>query len=411
LKVVRSTALDSPPRRRPIGRALLPLGLVFLSVGLSSAVVVPFLSLFLSTAVRAGPVKVTVFLVAAPLAGVIVATWMGRLSDRRPIRRQLLIAASVAGVLGTGVTAFVREYWILLALAVTAAAIAGSLFSQSFAYAQQVFARRDPAGAAMGISILRTIFSVAWVAGPPLAAVLLTAGGFGYVYTMAAVTYAIAALVATFWLDEIGAGATAPAGPPDPADSVPADDRPDASRWTLWLTAGGFTLLQCPLTLGVQALPLFIRVDLHGGIDDSGLILGLCAFLEIPLLLGFGWLATRIRLRVLLLFGASCGVAYEVVAATATVVGVLVAGQLLNALFIAAFSGLGIIYVQDMLPRNPGRATTLFTNSFPIGALLAGPLFGLAQHYGFRLAYVFCAVLCAAGFLVLLVVRPVRRAV
>jgi hypothetical protein len=72
---VRSTALDSPPRRRPIGRALLPLGLVFLSVGLSSAVVVPFLSLFLSTAVRTGPVKVTVFLVAAPLAGVIVATW------------------------------------------------------------------------------------------------------------------------------------------------------------------------------------------------------------------------------------------------------------------------------------------------------------------------------------------------
>jgi SET family sugar efflux transporter-like MFS transporter len=408
---VRSTALDSPPHWRPLGRTLLPLGLVFLSVGLSSAVVVPFLSLFLSTAVRAGPVKITVFLVAAPLAGVIAATWIGRLSDRRPIRRQLLIVASLAGVLGTGVTAFVREYWTLLALAVTAAAVAGSLFSQSFAYAQQVFARRDPARAAMGISILRTIFSVAWVAGPPLAAVLLTAGGFQYLYAMAAVTYAVAALVAIFWLDETGSGAPGPAGPPVPDGPVPADDRPDAGRWTLWLTAGGFTLLQCPLTLGVQALPLFIRVDLHGGIDDSGLILGLCAFLEIPLLLGFGWLATRIRLRVLLLVGASCGVAYEVVAATATVVGVLVAGQLLNALFIAATSGLGIIYMQDMLPRNPGRATTLFTNSFPIGALLAGPLFGLAQHYDFRLAYVFCAVLCAAGFLVLLVVPPHRRAV
>jgi SET family sugar efflux transporter-like MFS transporter len=40
--------------------------------------------------------------------------------------------------------------------------------------------------------------------------------------------------------------------------------------------------------------------------------------------------------------------------------------------------------------------------------LLAGPLFGLSQHFGFRLAYVFSAILCGAGFLVLVVVRPKR---
>jgi SET family sugar efflux transporter-like MFS transporter len=71
-------------------------------------------------------------------------------------------------------------------------------------------------------------------------------------------------------------------------------------------------------------------------------------------------------------------------------------------------TGLGITYMQDMLPRHPGRATTLFTNSFPLGAMLAGPLFGLAQHFGYRLAYWICAALCAAGLLMLVTVRQRR---
>ena len=393
---------DALPRERHIGRALLPLGLVFLAVGTSTAIFFPFLSLFLNTAVEAGPVKVTVFLVGGPLAGVLMSSLVARLSDRRAIRRRILIGAALAGVVGCGLTAVVRNYWVLLALTVTAIALAGSLFPQSFAYARQVLVRDVPDRAAMGISTLRTVFSLAWVAGPPLAAVLLETGGFRYVYGAAAALYAIAALVAIFWLDEVAAPAAPEPGDPPP----PFDDRPESSRRTLWLTAAAFTLLQCPLTLGVQALPLFITEDLGGKVSAAGLILGLCAFLEMPLLLGFGWLATRVRVRILLLAGAAFGVVYELAAAVTTTVGLLAAAQIVNALFIAAISGLGISYMQDMLPREPGRATTLFTNSFPIGAMLAGPLFGLSQQFGFRLAYVISAALCAAGLLVLLVVKP-----
>ncbi|MDT5040738.1 MAG: transporter, family, sugar efflux transporter, partial [Actinoplanes sp.] len=276
-------ALDSPPRGRPLVLALLPLGLVFLAVGLSTAVVGPFLALFLSTSVHAGPVKVTVFLVAAPLAGVTLSTALARFSDRRAIRRRLLIGAATAGMIGTGVTAFVRDYWILLALAVTATALAGSLFPQTFAYARQVLTRDSPSRAAMGISSLRTVFSLAWVAGPPFAAVLLSTGGFRYVYLMAAAMYALAALVAIVWLDEV----EAPAPVRDNAPVV-SDDRLDSPRWTLWLTVVAFTLTQAPLTLGVQALPLLISRDLGGRAEQAGLLLGLCAFLEIPLMLGLG---------------------------------------------------------------------------------------------------------------------------
>ena len=160
------------------------------------------------------------------------------------------------------------------------------------------------------------------------------------------------------------------------------------------------------MTLGVQTLPLYVSQDLGGDVTDAGLILGLCAFLEIPLMLALGWLTTRIQLRTLLLTGAGCGVAYTFLASVATDVPLLGVGQILNAFFIAAVTGLGISYMQDMLPTQPGRATTLFTNSYPIGAVLAGPLFGLAQAFGFRWAFVFSVVLGGAGLAILLVVRP-----
>lgn len=389
------------PTRRG-GRALVPLGLMFLAVGISTALVMPFLSLFLSTEVKAGPVRVTVFLVAAPLAGVLASWAIGRLSDRHAIRRRLLIGASLAGFAGSLATAFVRDYWILLGTALTAFAVANALFPQAFAFARQVLLRDNPGGAAMAISGLRTVFSVAWVAGPPLAALLLEVGDFRWVYGAAALMYLVAAALAAFVLTEppaIGAPAA------DGTAPAPAPTRRDASRATLLMATVGFTLLQCPLTLGAQALPLYVSNDLGGRISDAGLILGLCAALEIPLMLGLGWLTTRLPLRPLILGGAAVGVAYFGVATAAGAVWVLVVAQLLNALFIAAVSGLGITYVQEMLPRQPGRATTLFTNTFPIGAMLAGPLFGLAQHFGFRLAYGMSTALCAVGLLLLVLTR------
>jgi SET family sugar efflux transporter-like MFS transporter len=123
-------------------------------------------------------------------------------------------------------------------------------------------------------------------------------------------------------------------------------------------------------------------------------------------MLGLGVLASRIPLRLLVLGGACCGVAYEALATATSTVWLLAVAQILNASFIAAVSGLGISYLQDMLPRHPGRATTLFTNSFPIGSMMAGPLFGVAQHFNFRLAYVMGTALCAIGLLVLLLTRP-----
>lgn len=380
-----------------------PLALVFLSVGLSTAMVLPFLTLFLTDAVHASPLQVTAFLVAAPLSAVLVSTVLGHWSDRRPVRRGLIIGAALTGSGGALLTAFIRDYWILLGLTVTATAVAGSLFPQMFAYARTVLLGSDRA--AMTISSLRTVFSLSWVAGPFVATLLVSAGGFTLVYGFSATMYAIAALLAWRALPT-----------PRTASEIAADPGPapvfgpDAPRRVIAMSIAAFALLQCAGNLGVQAMSLLITTELHGDIGDAGVVLGLCAGLEIPLMLGFGLLAGRVPLRRLILIGPLCTLAYTLSVAGSQHIWQLGAAQILNASAIALLQGLGVSYVQDMLPRQPGRASTLFSNAFPIGAMLAGPVLGAAQHYGYRAAYLTGSVLAVVAFGLLLLARPARVA-
>jgi MFS transporter, SET family, sugar efflux transporter len=375
---------------------LVALALIFLGVGLSTAMSAPFLALFLTDAVGAGSVRVAVFLAAVPVSGIVVATLVGRVSDRLSSRRLLLTAAALASATGAATTAYVRSYWVLLAVAVTVTAAGTALMPQVFAYAREALSGSDRVAVTM--SSLRSLFSIAWVAGPPIAAVLVEAGGFTLAYATSAALYTGVALVTVFALPDRPRDADA-ASPVPPAGSTSA---------MLWLVVVAFVLTRCAGNLAVQALPLLTIRELDAGVGQAGLLLGLCAALEIPLMVGFGLLSTRVPVHRLLILGAGCGLAYALMVSLAGNVWVLVAGQVLNAAFIAALTGLGVTYVQDLLPSQPGRASTLYSNTFPAGAVLAGPLLGAAQHFGYRMPYVAGAVLC--GIAVVLLTVTVRRA-
>ncbi|GLY19797.1 sugar efflux transporter SetB [Kineosporia sp. NBRC 101677] len=376
--------------------------MVFLCVGLASAMAVPFLTLFLTDAVRASALQVTIFLIAAPLSSVVVSMAMGHWSDRLPSRRGLIIATAVIGAVGALLTASVRDFWILLALTVTATAAASALVPQVFAHAR-VSLQGSP-HAVMTMTTLRTILSLSWVGGPFLATVLLSLGDFVAVYGFATAMYVIAALVA--WR-MIPANVPAAVGATEPgSSSVTVSPGRDEGRRVIVLTIAAFVLLQCTGNLSLQALPLFLRDEVQGGLGEAGLILGLCAAIEIPLMLGFGLLAARYRLRLLILAGPLLSLAYALVVATATDTWQIAAAQLINASAIALLQGLGISYVQDLVPSRPGHASTLFTSAGPVGAMLAGPILGAAQGFGYRETYLIGAALAAVAFVLFVLARP-----
>ncbi|MEU8287166.1 sugar efflux transporter [Micromonospora sp. NPDC048905] len=382
------------------GRHLIALGIVFIAVGLSAAMATPYLTLFLDEALRADTARIAVFLAAAPISAVIVASLFGRLSDRLPHRRGILLITALAGVASSGLSAIVRNYWLFLLITVTLTAVANAVMPQIFAYARESLG--GGSNVAMQMSTFRMLFSVSWVAGPPLASLLLAAGGFAMTYAFSALMYVTVAVVVLAVLRR---------RQPATAEHDHLPHAVEAATWhpAIWMSVGAFTLLYAASNLAVQALPLFVLRELDAGIGSAGLLLGLCAGLEIPLMIGFGYLATRVPIHRLLVIGTGCGLAYMVSVAYATDVWQLMAAQLLNAATVAAVGGLGITYVQDLLPRERGRASTLYTNTIPIGALLAGPVLGAAQQTGYRVSFVIGAFLYAGAVLLLFLTNFLNR--
>ncbi|MFG1925469.1 MFS transporter [Cryptosporangium sp. NPDC048952] len=379
----------------------MPLSLVFLAVGLSMAMMFPFRALFLTDAVHAGPVLVTLFLIVAPVSGVVASSLIGRLSDTGPYRSRLIVAAALAGVVGSGLSAFVRNYWVLLIVTATAIAVSTAALPQLFAYARVVVGGGDRG--TFSVSVLRTLMSASWVAGPLVAAILIEVGGYVLIFSVAAGVFLAVALLTQFGLPE-----------PPPAD-VPVPDPEiravptaiDVSEGLLRLNFAALILIQTAATLSVQLLPLFVNADLNGDVRDTGFILGLCAFLEIPLILAFGALAGRVGVRRLFLIGPLVSALYLGTVALSAGTGQVALAQLLNASGIALIQGIGITYFQDLIPSRPGRASTLFSNAFPIGSTVAAPLLGVAQHVGYRFGFATAGVLSLAG-LALLVTRRTR---
>ena len=394
-----ATISGTPPRIR--SRALGPLAFVFMALGLSTALSFPFLSLFLTSAVHAGPIKLTLFLLAQPLAGVVVSTVLGRLSDGRVARRRLLMVCAAAGCTSAALFSVLRNYWPLLILACTVTALGGAVLPQSFGYARATLAGEPTAPKIT--STLRTFFSLSWVAGPPLASLLLNAGGFATLYIGSAALYAVVLFVAMRWLAELPV--TKPLTHLEKADAGPLTGR---ARRSLWITLVALTLLMSSMSLNVQALPLLVRHNLHAGVGSAGVILGICAALEIPVMLGFGVLSTRIPLQRLVLLGPLFGIGYFALASVVGHVWQLGAAQLLNACFIGVIQGLAISYVQEFLPSEPGRASTLYSNTFPCGIILASPLLGIGARFGYRITFIAAIGLVAAGLILLIAGRPAR---
>ncbi|GAA3839459.1 MFS transporter [Saccharothrix violaceirubra] len=343
-------------------------------IGTGYALAMPFLSLFLVRELDSGPVEVGAFLLSTAVVSLVVGTVVGHWSDRRPARRLLLGTATLVGAVGYVLYAVLRNYWGLLAVQLTLISFSGVVLPQIYAYAREMLLGSPRAP--LATSTVRMMVSVAWVGGPPLAALLIQTVGFDGLYLAGAAVYLASSLVVWTMLPE-----------PRPIVVTTPADEGGGGRRELYFAMAAMVLLQAGTGVTSSAMPLFVTEDLHGSTSDVGLVFGVCAALEIPLMVGLGALAMRFKPRTIVLVGGAFALAYHAVGLGATSMWQIIAAQALHAVMISAVMGVGISYFQDLVPDRPGYASTMVASSFKISAMVGGPLFAVAQQLGYRSSF------------------------
>ncbi|MBM6398928.1 MFS transporter [Phycicoccus sonneratiae] len=270
-----------------------------------------------------------------------------------------------------------------------------------------IFAYQRHTGASVQqIMRTRAVFSFAWVGGPPFAAFLMgVLGQRSVLWVVAALGVLGLALTRVM----MHAHATSPHArrPPPTGDRMGVALR----RPEVLVLLGTFVALGAALNAAVSSLPLLVTDELGLDVEWSGIALGTCAALEIPILVVLGRVTARFGPRRVVAVGCVAGLAYYAAMALAPSTPVLLAGQLPNAVFIATMSGVGLTLFQDVLGR-PGLASSLFMNTTRVGAIVAGPVIALGgtSALGYPGVFVGCGVLVLLGLLVLVTARLTRSA-
>lgn len=373
------------------------------ALGMGFSFVFPFLSLWGTQAVGFSPFQFGLFMTLTSLSGVAVATLLARWSDTRIPRKIMLLVGGTSGTLGYGAFAFLHEPALLLLIAVTFIAVASVCFSQLFATARDWFAADGAVteDAAITLSIVRVCFSLAWTAGPALGAALMARHDFVGLFLGAAALYAL--FVLGVWR------------------FVPYQRRSVAvtaaiARVSVWRTLRrpdllgyflAFVFVFASFAMNMMNLPLAVVHALGGRPADLGLVFAVGPLVEIPLMLWFGQLAARGRQLALIRVGGVTSAVYFLLLLQANEVWHVCLIQALSGMAFAIIGNIAITFFQDLLPGQPGLATTVFANSSSIGNLVGYLSFGaLSNALGPRGLFGACAVAAVTASAMLFWLKP-----
>ncbi|HBW2748086.1 MFS transporter [Klebsiella variicola] len=309
--------------------------------GIAGALQTPTLSLFLTNEVHVRPAMVGFFFTGSAVIGILVSQFLAGRSDRRGDRKQLIVVCCLLGVLACLLFAWNRNYFILLFIGVFLSSFGSTANPQMFALARE-HADKTGREAVMFSSILRAQVSLAWVIGPPLAYALAMGFGFTAMYLSAAAAFIVCGIMVWLFLPSMHKAAAVATG-----------------------------RLEAPRTHRRDALLLF---------SICTLMWGTAAGLEIPTMLIAGYYARRFGKRFLMRLSAVAGVLFYVGMLTVHTPALLLAMQVLNAVYIGILAGIGMLYFQDLMPGQAGAATTLYTNTTRVGWIIAGSLAGVVAE-------------------------------
>lgn len=344
--------------------------LVAFLTGIAGALQTPTLSLFLTNEVHVRPAMVGFFFTGSAVIGILVSQFLAGRSDRQGDRKSLIVFCCLLGMMACVLFAWNRNYFILLFVGVFLSSFGSTSNPQMFALARE-HADKTGREAVMFSSILRAQVSLAWVIGPPVAYALAMGFGFTTMYLSAAVAYVVCGIVVWMLLPSMRKVRPAAGS----RIEAPRTNRRDALL--LFVIC---TLMWGTNSLYIINMPLFIIDELHLPEKLAGLMMGTAAGLEIPTMLIAGYYAKRFGKRFLMRVAVVAGIFFYIGMLTVHSPVLLLAMQLLNAIYIGILAGIGMLYFQDLMPGQAGAATTLYSNTTRVGWIIAGSMAGIVAE-------------------------------
>jgi SET family sugar efflux transporter-like MFS transporter len=137
----------------------------------------------------------------------------------------------------------------------------------------------------------------------------------------------------------------------------------------------------------INAIPLYLTQDLHLPMSFPGVLLGLTAAFEIPVMLLAAQFAVRYGNLRLLQYGFLSAIVFYIGIQYAESTWEFISLQIFNGLFFGIFAGLGVTVVQDYAGEGVGKASAFYTNAMSIGMMIGTSVMGgVSQYFGFKSA-------------------------
>jgi SET family sugar efflux transporter-like MFS transporter len=372
------------------------------ALGMAFSFVMPLLSIWGLDEIKMKPLVFGVYMMVTSGSAIVISTVLARWSDTHVPRKVMLLLGGAGGTLGYLGYAFAHDPRILICIGCTGIALASVCFSQLFAHVRE-------ASSALGVgadelnfrmSIVRVGFSLAWTMGPPIGELMMARFHFRGVFLGASALYALFFIGVLCFVPYQRRSREVKRAVRQPVWRV-------LTRADIGACFTAFLLFFSAHTINMMNLPLRVTKDLGGTPLDMGMIFTVGPIVEIPLMLWFGHLAGRGHQLKLIRFGAVTTVLYFLALTQASAPWHVYVIQILSGIVFAIMSNVAIVFFQDLVPGEPGLATTIFGNASNLGSLAGYFCFGtLVTVAGHRGVFGVCAALTTLTLIILVCYRP-----
>jgi len=358
------------------------------------------LSLFLIEGLGFEPIYIGIYTVSYALAGIIVSQKFGAMADRGVDSKNLFIIA-LGGMAMTALSyAFLTEFWQILLAGTVFMGVARASIPMILTMIRH-FADSSGLNATKVNAQLRSSVSLIWIVGPPLAFFSVDQFGFQTNFLIAAGITVAVAFYAWKKLPKADAALSKEKAKTFTVNALP--------KTVIYL---GITLFFGNVANAnyITAMPLYLTSELNMPLSYPGLLLGLTAACEVPIMLMAAKWANRFGSVRLLMFSFVVAMVFYILCQWMESIESFLLIQLFNGLFFGVFVGIGISLLQDEAGNAIGKATAFYANMMALGSMAGASMMAIvSQYFGYKEALLLSFVAIVIAFIMLLLYEFLGR--